>query len=688
MNRKVIETSGVLLSIILLVAYGIMVVNAQESQTQAGYTVFLPGVFKFPAQGHSIAGLVVNQQNIPMSGVTIRTDQGQFTTTDQNGAYSLTGLKDGKYIVTPVFGNAVFSPASVDVVLPPDVSQLNFTIQVSCAQAIVNGGFEVDSSWDIPQTAYPAGYTTTEAHSGSQSMRTGIISLANNTSSYSSARQKVSLPSGTSSAYLTFWIKPFSGSVQGLALPQEPVEGSQLNEIQLSGDVQYVLILDTNGNTLRTLVWQLSDSRTWTKFDFNLAAYAGQTIWLHFGTYNDGANSVASMFVDDVSLNICPGSSSPTPTPTPGVCTNSFLNPGFETTSAWEIPYTAYPAGYSTAQAHSGSRSMRTGILNSADNVYSYSDFRQSVSIPSGATAATARFWLYTLSPGVTTLAQPEMIAPTGRPFSETPMSGDVQYVLVLDQSKNWIGTLVWQLKDDGYWHYYEFDLRQYAGHTIYLQFGTYNDGLSGITSMFVDDASLDNCLPTPSPSPTPTATPTPAPCQELVVNNKFEGTNGWVILDTGYRAGYSTARYQSPSHSMRTGIVNSADNILSYSDFRQVVTIPSSTHHVTLGMWAYFSSSDLLSLSQPEVISPTGNPFSDTTLSDDVQYLLVLDRDQNWIGTLVWQRSNSQVWTNMSFDLSKYAGQQIMLQWGTFNNGTSGVTSMYVDDVTLQACP
>jgi bacillopeptidase F (M6 metalloprotease family) len=45
-------------------------------------------------------------------------------------------------------------------------------------------------------------------------------------------------------------------------------------------------------------------------------------------------------------------------------------------------------------------------------------------------------------------------------------------------------------------------------------------------------------------------------------------------------------------------------------------------------------------------------------------------------------------VWTNMSFDLSGYAGTTIILQWGTFNNGTNGITSMYVDDVTLQVCP
>ena len=74
--------------------------------------------------------------------------------------------------------------------------------------------------------------------------------------------------------------------------------------------------------------------------------------------------------------------------------------------------------------------------------------------------------------------------------------------------------------------------------------------------------------------------------------------------------------------------------------------------------------------------------------MSFDVQYLLILDQNQNWIDTLVWMRSNSKQWTNMTFDLSDYAGWKIMLQWGTYNNGTGGITSMYVDDVTLQSCP
>jgi hypothetical protein len=693
MNKKLFDIAYALISLVLLLSFGSAIAKAQEAQTIGTQSIFLPIVMDNPNEGHLITGRVINQQNLPMAGVTIRTDKGQIATTNPYGEYTLEGLANDTYTLTPSLGGIMFSPANSSVVVPPDVEKLNFTAQVVCSEGVVNGGFENNSGWDIPITDYTAGYSSSEAHSGSRSMRTGIVNAADNTYSYSSAREKVTIPSGTTSAYLSFWIKPYSNETGILAVPDQPTLGVPLEETPLSGDVQYVLVLDSNFNIINTLIWQRSNSHSWSYYQFNLAGYAGKTIWLHFGTYNDGLAGITSMFVDDVSLEICPGGS-PTPTPTPGPCGNLLQNSGFESTSAWEIPTTAYSAGYSTAQAHTGSRSMRTGILNSANNVFSYSDFRQKVSIPSGTTAATARFWLYTLSAENTSLSIQESITPTGMPFDQTTLSGDLQYVLILDQYQNWIDTLVWQRSDEGYWHYYEFDLRRYAGRTIYLQFGTYNDGLNGITSMFVDDASLDNCTttPTPGPSPTPTRTPTPTPtpgtCQQLIVNSNFDGTNGWVILDTAYRAAYSYAQYHSAFRSIRTGIVTPGDNVFSYSDFRQVVTIPSNMKHVTLGMWVYFSSSEITSLAQPEEIAPTGKEFSQTVLSDDLQYLLILDQNQNWIGTMIWQRSNSQLWTNLNFDLSGYAGTTIMLQWGTFNNGTGGITSMYVDDVTLQVCP
>jgi hypothetical protein len=686
MKRKTYKIGLGLLCLVLLAGIGYTLVAAQDG-VQADKKVFIPVLYRGPAGNQTITGKVLSQQNVPIQGVTITTNQGQSAVTDQNGNYSLVSLEEGTYTLTPSKENIAFSPGNSSVVVPPDVKMLNFTAQVSCSEAIINGGFENDSGWEFPVTEYTASYTNSEWHSGYRSARTGIVVPGDNRYSYSSTRQKVTIPSGTTSAYLTFWIKPYSEQVKGLSMPAMPAIGTQADQSPLSTDVQYVLVLDTNFNVINTLVWQISDTRTWTQYQFNLSGYAGRTVYLHFGTYNDGLDGISSMFVDDVSLEICPGGSPTPPPPTPGPCGNLVKNSGFESSSDWEIPLTAYPAGYSTSLAHSGSRSMRTGILNTNENKYSYSDFRQRLTIPYGTPVAKASFWLYTLSGEVKNLSQPEMITPTGRPFNETPLSGDVQYVLVLDQNQNWIDTLVWQRTDEGYWHYYEFDLRRYAGYTIYLQFGTYNDGYNGISNMHVDDAALDTCTatPTPGPSPTPSPTTTPAPCQELIINNNFEGGNGWEILNTHYPAAYSNAQYHSAFRSMRTGITDPAQNTYSYSDFRQWVTIPSTAHHVTLSMWLLpYSNESVLGI-LPEPIRT--EHFGEEPMASDAQYVLILDQYQNWIGTLVWMRSNGS-WTNMQFDLSSYAGWTIILQWGTYNNGTGGITSMYVDDVSLQACP
>ncbi|NJD60890.1 MAG: carboxypeptidase regulatory-like domain-containing protein [Anaerolineae bacterium] len=677
MIKNLRKIGYIFLILMFLSGIGIVVARAQDGVLLADAVVYLPMLFKEPQGGQSISGRVLSPQSVPLPGVTIRTDHGQSVVTDLEGDYVIDGLNDGSYVLTPSQGGTVFSPSSSSVIVPPNVEKLNFTAQVSCSQVVINSGFEDNSGWEFPVTAYTAGYTTSEKHSGSRSARTGIVNPADNIYSYSSTRQKVSIPSGSTSAYLTFWIKPYSGQVMGQALPHKPDAGASVDAAQMSGDVQYVLILDSNLNTIGTLVWQISNSQTWTQLQFNLVGYAGKTIYLHFGTYNDGYDGISSLFVDDVSLEICPGGPPP-PTPPPGPCTNLIRNPGFESSSDWEIPNTAYPAGYSTVQAHSGARSMRTGILNLGENKYSYSDFRQAVPIPYGAAVAKASFWLYTLSGETKSMSQLEAITPTGRPFEQTVLSGDLQYVLILDRYQNWIDTLVWQRTAEGYWHYYEFDLRRYAGQKIYLQFGTYNDGYNGITSMFVDDVSLSDCPATP--------TPPPGQCQELIVNNNFDSNNGWIILKTNYPAAYSNAQYHSPFRSMRTGITNSADNTYSYSDFRQVVSIPSNANHVTLNMWVYPQSSGttLGSLPMPE----RTQFFGLEPMADDSQYLLVLDQNQYWIDTLLWMRSNSQVWTNNIMDLKEFAGRTIMLQWGTYNNGTGGISSMFVDDVSLQACP
>ena len=170
------------------------------------------------------------------------------------------------------------------------------------------------------------------------------------------------------------------------------------------------------------------------------------------------------------------------------------------------------------------------------------------------------------------------------------------------------------------------------------------------------------------------------------LVNSDFEGSNGWEIINTQYRAAYSTARSHSPDWSMRSGIINPVDNIYSFSDFRQWVAVPLDADTVTLGTWLYPLSGEAPAGPLPPKPS-RGEALALQPEDYDVQYVLVLDQYQNVIDTLVWQRSNAGQWVYMEFDLSQYAGWYIALQFGVYNNGYGGITAMYVDDATLEVC-
>jgi PKD repeat protein len=183
-----------------------------------------------------------------------------------------------------------------------------------------------------------------------------------------------------------------------------------------------------------------------------------------------------------------------TTTPT---CTFVLVNGGFEGNEGWTFfPDTPYPATYTLAITHTGSRSLRTGIVDSVDDVESYSSAQQTVTIPSDVVSATLGFWLYTTSEEIT-LKRQAPAPPRGAVFEAAPLADDLQYVLVMDEEDNVLGSpLVWDRMNDREWVYREFELAKpvYLGHTVKLRFGTFNDGRDGVTAMYVDDVSMELC--------------------------------------------------------------------------------------------------------------------------------------------------------------------------------------------------
>jgi hypothetical protein len=152
-----------------------------------------------------------------------------------------------------------------------------------------------------------------------------------------------------------------------------------------------------------------------------------------------------------------------------------------------------FSAIYSTAQAHSGLRSLRTGILTPTDNTYSYSSGYQIVyNLPSGAQSIQLSFWLYPVSSG--TLSGTPQRFPIGRPPEQTQLSDDQQHVLILDAYGNTLQTLLYMRSNAQTWQAYSYDLTAYKGQTIQVYFGTFNNGYGGVTGLYVDDTALYVC--------------------------------------------------------------------------------------------------------------------------------------------------------------------------------------------------
>jgi len=218
--------------------------------------------------------------------------------------------------------DASVSTGNLGSVSLADVAPVTVTVQPTptpvppgqCSELIDDGGFE-GGAWQILSTAYEARYTTAPVRNGEQALQAGMLDEPP-VVSYSSAQQTVTLPQTDQGITLRFWYWP-------------------LAELPTAG-LQYVVLLDSEGQAIDYLMWQRSNAQAWTLAEHDLSAYAGQTLTLRFGAHNSQANVdeglSTALVVDDVSLQVCGASSAapgeprmhlpriirePTPLPTP-----------------------------------------------------------------------------------------------------------------------------------------------------------------------------------------------------------------------------------------------------------------------------------------------------------------------------------------------------------------------------------
>ena len=284
---------------------------------------------------YSVSGKVTDAKNKGIAGITISAGSGVSTaTTASDGSYSLS-LPMGSYTLTPSKSQYIFSPTTRIISVTGSLTGQNFYGTTGIVELITNGDFETDAGWVLPynkagystqeagelwaETAglegptdipsadvearlkdMAANYTTDEVHSGSRSLRVGIVDASKNVAGYSEARQRVTVSWNCKTCLVRFWLYPTGGTID-------------------NKDIQIVSLLDNNLKQKERLVTMRSNSSKWEFYEFDLTKYRGQTVWLYFGVYNDGKGSVLGMYVDDVSMPCATTDTPPLPPTTPTV---------------------------------------------------------------------------------------------------------------------------------------------------------------------------------------------------------------------------------------------------------------------------------------------------------------------------------------------------------------------------------
>ncbi|MEA2784947.1 MAG: hypothetical protein QOF71_1051 [Candidatus Eremiobacteraeota bacterium] len=129
-----------------------------------------------------------------------------------------------------------------------------------------------------------ASITAVRAHSGKYTQKSG--SSAGEPIGDEGVCQAVIIPPG---GRLTFWVYQYS------------------SEADTTYAYQEAQLFDASGSTVKQLYQTANTTNGWVQQGYDLAPFAGQTLYLYFGVHGDGyAGAYTIQFVDDVALTSGP----------------------------------------------------------------------------------------------------------------------------------------------------------------------------------------------------------------------------------------------------------------------------------------------------------------------------------------------------------------------------------------------
>jgi hypothetical protein len=151
---------------------------------------------------------------------------------------------------------------------------------------------------------------------------------------------------------------------------------------------------------------------------------------------------------------------------------------------------------------------------------------------------------------------------------------------------------------------------------------------------------------------------------QNTLSNGGFEtGDLSCWTLGGVYTPFTVTAQKHSGSYSAQLG-ASSPPEPNGDSYVYQAVTVPSNVTRATLTFWYW--------------------PFTTDTITYDWQEAQVRNSSGTLLAQIFKVASNSQTWTQVTFDLTPYKGQTVQLYFNAHGDGYGDLTYMYLDDVSV----
>ena len=385
-------------------------------------------------------------------------------------------------------------PTSTPTFTPPSVTP---SPTPGCTDLVRNGSFSSGlGDWETVGDPSGVGLSTDPYHSPPYALKLGSLDITLN--GLAAARQLVTIPAGSPVVDLEVWIYTQS----------QPGAGA---------DYQEIALLNSSGGLLYVPYRGPANDNAWVRLQFNLAAFAGQTVYLRFAVNNDGVGGRTVMYVDDVRMTAC--SSGPVPTPTmtlppptatwtPAATPTWTPIPFFTWTpspTSYPLPptppvvLTPLPAGCAELVQNGNFDAALAGWVPGANpllpaivtgpvlsppyavqlgtqtqNLNSYSSIRQTVTVPWGYSRTFVSFWGYT--------------------WSQSSAGQDAQEFVLLGPG-NVVWAVPWKvLENNQIWQQHIYELVGVGGQTFDLYFAAINDGTGGTTALYVDDVHLWGC--------------------------------------------------------------------------------------------------------------------------------------------------------------------------------------------------